>query len=497
MDLGTLVSTIKNTTSALGVQIKGSDNINAAKATGRTILTAKNISKINSLQGKARESIAQYPILFSENLNPKLAPIIANGLEVDYASLVLLVISNTSAFDSGSASSVIRQFHNLNGGLREDVFLAGVENVHSLYEANKALLQPYEEAFNMKTVNESYYNKSMFEHLTEASKDLNKLSDNELKDEISRRAEKRNAAKFSADKKSSMQRDAIAKAKEERDKKKASMDAITSGMGTAKNAMDIATNVVNTIDKHKAASRDAKDWEDERARRNYDAGRANVNTTVKDLVKLNDLHPLILNIDVNFREPQSNTVVTKKLSIGVKCVGHLLKSDDIQYYLTKAAYKNNGLLRVIKWTTGEIKFWKDLVFTLDDIKLSALQNSKAAHNSWFARLEYLAKTSKQSILTGVKSNDTPAAITTLVITKTDVENIKYKDGINILSNPEYLDKIYNTYYLMNLLIVDESLDIVYRYNPFSKTIDREPFSSFEKASKERTLNANDLLKLAK
>ena len=60
-----------------------------------------------------------------------------------------------------------------------------------------------------------------------------------------------------------------------------------------------------------------------------------------------------------------------------------------------------------------------------------------------------------------------------------------------------MKKIFNNYYLLNLLIVDESLDVVHRYDQFSNTIVTNPISSYEKSSKERVINANDLFKLAK
>lgn len=521
MDLKTLITTIKAASHSAGFKVSGSSAAtNAMTKSGKLLLTSNNINKINSLQGKARNSIAQFPVLVSENLDPKLVPILTNTIEIEQASLLMLVISSESSFTSGNAASVLKKFHNIDGGvLTDSTFLEGVDSVHEIYRANKDLLQPYEECFNMKTLNESYYTGSLMDYLTEGKAENAKNLREKEKHDMAKDAEKR--AKDIHDwKKADREREAEER-RREREEREAELKrdaerhdwagadqrrkAVNGALSNTKTAVDTLGSAVNTaisvsreMDRRKDREMDRKRYADDQAQRNYMAGKATVQTSMRDIVKFNDMHPLIFNVEVNFLEPKSKSVVTRNLSLGVKCVSHLVKGDDIEYYLTKAFYKNSRFLRTIKWTTGEIKFWKDLVLTLDDIKLSALQNSKTvANKNHFSNLEYIAKSARSSALAGTKTENIPTAITTLIITKTDVENIRYRDGVNILSNPNYLKKIVDTYYLSKLLIVDESLDIVYRYDQFSNTIERVPFSSYEKNSKERVVNANDLLKLAR
>lgn len=413
-------------------------------------------TKSTSIKNQARKSIAQFPVLVSENLNPSLTPIMLNAIEAKNALYLAMLIQNTRSFNSQNVTGIIGTFIKENAELSERVFLEGCDSVRALCEANAELLLPYEDSFNRRTINESYYSKSLMYYL-EAQGNSDKEQRDKEKHSWGRDAEARNKRKEKID-------------AEERDRKHRREDE--------KDAQD-------------QADRDRDAYE-----RRAKNGVANVLTQPKDLVKQNDLQPLILRTEVNFTDEATQAVIKREIMIGVKSVGHLVKSKDIVYYLVKSAYKNNFFLKLIKWTTGEISFFKDLLFTLDDIKTDVkISANNGSNKNPFYTLSMLAKQSRGSGLKG--SKDLPTRITTLILTKTDIENIKYKDGINILANPEYLKKIQEAYHLMDIYIVDESLDVVYSYDDQSHTIERIPFTSFEKQSKERKVNANDLYKLFK
>ena len=390
-------------------------------------------TKAVSIKNQAKKSIAQFPVLVSETLNPALAPILLNAIETKNALYLSMLIQNTRSFNTDNVSGVIGSFIKESAETAEAVFLQGCETVNELTEASRDLLKPYDEVFNKTTLNETYYSKSL-KYFLEAQNSEDRANESQ-------------------------------KWKREDRKRQQEKDEL-----------------------------EKEDRAREKAERNAKNGVNNVLTQPKDLLKQNDLQPLVLKVEVNFTDPSTNAVITRDIMIGVKSVGHLVKQKDIVYYLVKSAYKNNFFLKLIKWTTGEISFFKDLLFTLDDIKADVRIAAGSNNNNPFYQLAQKAKAAKGVGLAGEKC---PTQITTLIITKADVEAIKYKDGINILTNPEYLKKILHAYHLMDIYIVDESLDMVYAYNDQTHNIDRLPFSSFEKQSKERKVSANDLYKLFK
>ena len=457
----------------------GSITIGSKRANVKVDVDFSKTTKASSIKNQAKKSIAQFPVLVSENLNPSLTPIMLNAIEAKNALYLAMLIQNTRSFNSTDVTGVIGSFIKESANMSENVFLEGCDSVRELCKANADLLVPYEDAFNKKSLNETYYSKSLMYFLEKAEK-AEKKDEQRKKEKHSWEREDRKRKQQREDEKDKI--DA-----EERERKHRREDE--------KDRNDAEDRARRQRREDEKDANDRSERERDAAERRAKNGVANVLTQPKDLVKQNDLQPLILRTEINFTDPQTNAVIKREIMIGVKSVGHLVKSKDIVYYLVKSAYKNNFFLKLIKWTTGEISFFKDLLFTLDDIKNDVRVAAGSNNRNPFYQLAQKAKQAKGKGLRG--DNDLPTQITTLILTKTDVENIKYKDGINILSNPEYLRKVLVAYHLMDIYIVDESLDIVYAYNEQNHCIDRIAFSSFEKQSKERKVNANDLYKLFK
>lgn len=367
----------------------------------------KNVGK-NSIKYKTRESIAQYPILISQDISMDTQVMLMHSFEVQNASLVSMLLTNIAHFDGNTVGDVVRDFHNNPGTVEglvqstpsmvhlNSTFLPGVELETFFNECNKELLLTNEDKIKHETVNEINYTRDM-----------------------------RNLVK----------------------------EQITLNEATKKSA----------------------------------------EITNKGIKEANDMTPTIVEVEVNMGNDENNKV-SKLIKIGVKCVLHPLSSDDIEYHLSKAVYKDTPLMRLIKWTTGEISFFKGLLFAVEDAKRSAQMAGKGSSDQ-LKQLEIVSAQAKASAIGGGKYNPTP--ITTLIVSKTDVDNIKFKHGIDLIGKPANIAKIFDRFFLMNFVIVDEALDVAYVYNEMKRTLDRYPMRSFERVAKIRKIKPDEVYNFIK
>lgn len=222
-----------------------------------------------------------------------------------------------------------------------------------------------------------------------------------------------------------------------------------------------------------------------------------VKLTSTEVKKANEITPTMLSMNINFDNGKGG-FVEKEVTIGVKCVSHLLLSDDIEYYLTRTVFTNSPIIRLLQWSTGEISFFKDLIFAVDDMKKNAIK-ANSQNGYWWRKLETISKTAKANKSLGEKATGKPQPIpvATMVISKEDVDRIKFRHGFNLLEKVNMIQKIINNFYLLNFLIVDEGTDTFYMYNEDTKVLDRYPKSAFEKMSKKDSLDVEELYKMLK
>ena len=110
-------------------------------------------------------------------------------------------------------------------------------------------------------------------------------------------------------------------------------------------------------------------------------------------------------------------------------------------------------MNLIKVTTGEKSFFKDLAFAFDKLKRDAVNIAKGSINSkLFSALERRASKNNSKFL---KMGDA-SPITTIVISQSEVETLK-NDSHNVINieNPTILTSIMNGYNLMGFVIADD------------------------------------------
>jgi hypothetical protein len=112
----------------------------------------------------------------------------------------------------------------------------------------------------------------------------------------------------------------------------------------------------------------------------------------------------------------------------------------------------------IRWTSGEISLFRDLLFNIDQIKTDALNNNaRGGGSGWWATLRRMKAQSNILRRFGGKSIIPNA---TIVVNMEEVEVIKAKTGVDLF-NPIVAKKMMNQYLLLGFVIVDASTESVH------------------------------------
>jgi len=404
MDLTTLlnfVGAFKNTASSTK---SATDDVAGAVA---GMLTSNN----KSIRYRSKSLVAQYPVLYSDNISPRTVSIVNKALEVEYVQLLrLLILNDRVSTDFKGTSDYLGGFHqNIHNDQNMDGVLNKIANEsvdeRSLNETNKALLATISEDLDLESLNKLSVDKSIIGKLNESTN-----TDTEV----------------------------ITEAEVTPSGNKLRIDKV-------------------------------------------------------DIHKINELTPTNVSVDINIVQDEQR--VDRTISFGVKCVAHLLKSDDIEKYLPTSVITKTPIMRMIQWTTGEIKFFKDLILAVDNARDMAVKGNRG-DTFWWKKLQDLATVSKMNPflkkLSFGKNATAPIPTATMVITKENVDAIKYKHGVDILAKPSFAYKIMRNFFLMTFIVVDESTETLYMYNEDTKNFSTYSFSSLEGATKQKNVDMGEV-----
>lgn len=198
-----------------------------------------------------------------------------------------------------------------------------------------------------------------------------------------------------------------------------------------------------------------------------------------DIKKANELQPT--NMAVSFKVITGNNVDTLTGIVGVKAKIYPVESTEILNRIADKYQDSNWLFRFIRASTGELSFWKDIIFSLDKIKKSAVNVAKGSPNARLFQL--LERRAARNNAKFFKSNDANP-ITTLVISQDEVEYLKKYKGVN-LNNPGTVNTIFNGYNLMGLVITNDAADYAdFLFDDGSGNFARLSYKSLERENKD-------------
>lgn len=183
-------------------------------------------------------------------------------------------------------------------------------------------------------------------------------------------------------------------------------------------------------------------------------GNSNAEISHSEIKKSNELQPSLLKIHYVTRVKDDH--IRNEALVGIKAKMYLVDSRDIMDRIIAKKTYSMSLYNLIKATTGEINFWRDFVFAIKKAKIDALSNSnRGSSNKLWKVLERRAVASKLNRFASMRNDAT--AITTLVVSKYDVEMLKKEEDINIL-DARVARKIMDDYNLIGIVVDDASTE---------------------------------------
>ena len=203
-----------------------------------------------------------------------------------------------------------------------------------------------------------------------------------------------------------------------------------------------------------------------------------------DVKKANELVPTMMMVTFNTISTDGKAVGQTTGVVGVKAKMYPVDSIDLVSRLTAKVKDKNGLFGLVRASTREISFFRDLVFAIDKAKLDAKNMASNNDNArMFKVLERRAAKKRFSSL--MKKNDA-SPITSLVISQSEVEYMKQYSNID-MEKSHAARAVLEAYNLMDIVVADESLEIAkFLFDDGDGVYETLTFDTLEKQSNDNS-----------
>jgi hypothetical protein len=204
----------------------------------------------------------------------------------------------------------------------------------------------------------------------------------------------------------------------------------------------------------------------------------------RDIKKTNDMVPLGVQVRLVAVNDKKEFVQYMDFVVGVKTIMHVIQTDDMVDNLKRGIENKSLLFKFLRWTTGEISLFKDIILNLDEIKNDTVKN--AGKSPFFGTLQRL-KNKK----VGMTNFTVPHAIipnATVVISSYEVDVLQNKYGIDIRKDA-MVRMLMNNLFLMAFVIMDEGSGTVSVFYDGDQTYQTY---SIETLERDNAMNSNKL-----
>lgn len=444
-----------------------SDIINIARANWQRIGAPKSVAKM------ARGNIMQFPILASADIPADDMTVIAKALEKQYAAFVLLVLQGRLNINSDSfqdVTDVLQTIHMNDDAPNLDGLMSyGVSLVNNLAEFESLMNNPKgqitqeelnglwygtDDCLTMESLNSMYRPNAAAIDKMEAVQEFNYGRNGMNATSPNKQETKKSGGGFS-------------------DYGYREYYAPIYDPNTGAKKVDNHGKVIykwqriDEIDSHCFTNKNGPDpnWDT----RTTTSRIPNKETTTisrtdnhgpQSIQDINAMLPKIVPNDrASAMEPTMMTATMyvnnkyRAFVVGIKAMVRSVPSDIMVAQLSECLKTHQLAFQIIKWTKGELKFFRDIIFDIQRARADAINTKNG--KDWFSALNRRKKNSRLFI--GGNKNISP--ITTVVLTDTEVERIKANTGMDLM-NPEIAYKLIQDQYLLGLII----------YNAQTKTV---------------------------
>ena len=489
-----------------------------------------NNAKYTSIAKMASEGTLQFPVLVSSSLDIETAQNISKALERNYTTFVQTALSlfpsmNVNTPGGVNAKNFIKQFHQndmvdtfdlvanlvegkydtiLNGGqfvLESAMYNASTRN---LVAKNKEQLIDLIESVRTDILNNKYIPKTEITYNFK-DKELNKKYNSllEVKQYNQRQMNRHRVRQDTANYEYRKAQDKLTNEfnHEKFDYQKShdeKIDKMNSDKFNYQRVHDYQKDMHQLEreriedDRYNEKTRYQRNRDEYTDRINQNSGDYLKNVLVdNDVKKANELIATTLHIRVKLFNDAGTSEGSVDFIIGVKCIMHPVKSEEMISNLVGACTNNDKVFNFLRWTTGEISFFKDFLFNIKEIKEDVANRRNGSSGWWLAlKKRRLLGKSKRTIL----SNNQLLPNATIVINAEEAAYIKTQYGYD-LHNPLFINKIMDQYYLLGFVIVDVSAQVAeFIFENDKKNYQTVTFSALEKSGSNDERKFKEMLK---
>ena len=469
--------------------------------------------QINTIKGTSLAKLSsaatlQFPIIISKSVNVDTAQAVSKALERQYATFIQIVISLDPNLDlerDKNISGYLRRYHQNNIGpndlLESNMSLYrndedGIELFMSINEgcnaqvlnSNKEQLFCVEECLNTNKVNDLYKPDTITLPVAESSLDYFCRKNDIVMEAKNRKNNKNHHGGNNWNPNLSAVGNAIVNAQNKKNNNMLGNNPNNSGAVGDNNK--VYKNSIGEQQLKYQKERDKEldvryddEWEhklerekkqDEFQQKKIDLDQARLDQEIKkdemdfksramvrlsdnDVKKCNELVPTTLSLSLNqIGDNGKSYLGVQNFVVGVKGLMHPVNSNEIISNLLDGFKSGNKFFNFLRWTTGEIKFVKDLLFNIGGIKDDVIKKHSNTSSHWWSTLKRRRSIARASNAQGKQMLPNASIVCTMeeIVEMQEVYKINLLDVRNI-------KRIMDRYYLLGFVIVDEAQELAH------------------------------------